>query len=473
MPSPRRPNTLLRALLAEARWTQGSLARAVNIVAAEVGLELDYDRTAVAHWLSGTQPQPPVPQLVAEALTRRLERLVTASEAGLAAEGEPPAPGAGPGAALRPEASLAELCRTESDPVRRLPAQAQPYRVTELTRVCGDPPEGGIPAPGPPAPPAPPDPPGGREPPGPHDGDTATELALMRSAVRFYAAAFNAHGGRNARSALAAYLADDVLPRLRAPQPAPVHRTLLVEASRLSFLLARMYEDSSVQGLAQRHFLAALSLAEESGDRVAGAVVLRGLSAQGLALGHRQASLQAAEAAAAAARGAGGPTGTFLLAQLAVAQAACGLRAAALDSLGRAELAMAAGGPEGRTAGPFDAYSRAAFEYQRAETLRKVGDIAGARAAMNRSLAHRSPEDHRGLALSYAQRAEMLAGAGHVEEACASWHSFLDQYSHVRSGAAKAAVTRSRKILIPFRHLPAAAVLLARLAAVAPAGKRR
>ncbi|MFJ9853735.1 hypothetical protein [Streptomyces sp. NPDC101150] len=468
MPSPRHPNKPLRALLAEARWTQGALARAVNIVGAEVGLALDYDRTAVAHWLSGTQPHPPVPELVAEALTRRLERLVTAGVAGFAGEAEPSAaePVAG---APRPEASLAALCRTEGDPVRRLPAQAQPYRVTELTRVCRAAPGSLVPAR-----------PGPHEAPGTHDGDTATELALMRSAVRFYAAAFNAHGGHNARSALAAYLADDVLPRLCAPQPPPAHRALLVEASRLSFLLARMYEDSAVHGLAQRHFLAALSLAEESGERLARAVVLRGMSAQGLALGHHQASLRAAEAAAEAVKGGGGPTGTFLLAQLSVAQAACGLRPQALDSLGRAERAMAAGGSEGRTAepgggtaGPFDAYSRAAFEYQRAETLRKVGDLAGARAAMNRSLAHRSPEDHRGLALSYAQRAELLAGAGHMEEACASWHSFLDQYSHLRSGTAKAAVVRSRKILIPFRHLPAAALVLSRLSAVAPAGKRR
>ncbi|MFF4697203.1 hypothetical protein [Streptomyces chattanoogensis] len=429
MPSPRHPNKPLRSLLAEARWTQGSLARAVNIVAAEVGLELDYDRTAVAHWLSGTQPHPPVPELVAEALTRRLERPVTASVAGFGGAADP-----------------------------AVPARAQPYRPGELLKACGGAPEGQL------------------RPPGAPDSGTGTgtgtETALMRSAVRFYSACFNAHGGGTARSALAAYLADDVLPRLRAPQPEPEHRSLLVEASRLSFLLARMYEDSGAQGLAQRHFLTALSLADASGDRVARAVVLRGLSAQGLALGHHRASLRAAEAAAEAARGEAGPAGTFLLAQLAVAQAACGLRREALGSLARAERAMAADGPERSPAGPFDTYSRAALEYQSAETLGKAGDTAGAHAAMNRSLAHRPAEDHRGLALSYARRAEMLVGAGHVEEACASWRAFLDHYPHLTSGAATAAVTRSRTLLIPFRHVPAAAALLNRLSPVAAGGKR-
>ncbi|MFF4951807.1 hypothetical protein [Streptomyces chattanoogensis] len=425
MPSPRHPNKPLRALLAEARWTQGSLARAVNIVAAEVGLELDYDRTAVAHWLSGTRPHPPVPELVAEALTRRLERPVTASVAGFAGAADPAAP-----------------------------AQAQPYRPGDLLKACRGVPERQL------------------GPPGAPDGDTGTETALLRSAVHFYSACFNAHGGGTARSALAAYLADDVLPRLRTSQPEPEHRTLLVEASRLSFLLARMYEDSGDHGLAQRHFLTALSLADDSGDRVARAVVLRGLSAQGLALGHHRASLRAAEAAAEAARGEAGPAGTFLLAQLAVAQAACGLRREALGSLARAERAMAADGPGRSPSGPFDTYSQAALEYQSAETLGKAGDTAGAHAAINRSLAHRPAEDHRGLALSYARRAEMLVGTGHVEEACASWRAFLGHYPHLTSGAATAAVTRSRTLLIPFRHVPAAAALLNRLSAAASGGKR-
>ncbi|MFB7637070.1 hypothetical protein ACFC0M_39835, partial [Streptomyces sp. NPDC056149] len=86
----RRPNKNLRALLAEARWTQAAMARTVNALAAEIDLDLNYDRTAVAHWLSGTRPAPPVPELIAEALARRLGRAVSPAAAGLS--GEPSGP---------------------------------------------------------------------------------------------------------------------------------------------------------------------------------------------------------------------------------------------------------------------------------------------------------------------------------------------------------------------------------------------
>ncbi|NBE56085.1 hypothetical protein GUY60_32550, partial [Streptomyces sp. YC537] len=78
----RRPNARLRALLAEAGWSNEQCARAVNAAGAEIGLVLRYDRTSVAHWLTGTQPRPPVPQLLAETLSRRLGRVATPAGAG-------------------------------------------------------------------------------------------------------------------------------------------------------------------------------------------------------------------------------------------------------------------------------------------------------------------------------------------------------------------------------------------------------
>ncbi|MGP4115458.1 hypothetical protein ACTWP5_31745, partial [Streptomyces sp. 4N509B] len=83
--TPRSDNRRLRELLHEAGWTQEALARAVNALGEEIGAHLRYDRTAVAHWLAGTRPRPPVPQLAAEALTRRLGRVVTVAAAGFAA----------------------------------------------------------------------------------------------------------------------------------------------------------------------------------------------------------------------------------------------------------------------------------------------------------------------------------------------------------------------------------------------------
>lgn len=75
--STRTPNTALAALIAEARWSNGNLARAVNRLGEETGLRLSYDDSAVCHWLSGTLPRPPIRPLVCEALARRLRRPIT------------------------------------------------------------------------------------------------------------------------------------------------------------------------------------------------------------------------------------------------------------------------------------------------------------------------------------------------------------------------------------------------------------
>ncbi|WP_208638211.1 hypothetical protein [Streptomyces murinus] len=89
MRSPRTPNQALRILLAEAGWSGARLAREVNALGAAQGTPYHYDRTTVAHWLTGSRPRPPVPQLVAQALSRRLDRRVRAEDTGLLAPGRP------------------------------------------------------------------------------------------------------------------------------------------------------------------------------------------------------------------------------------------------------------------------------------------------------------------------------------------------------------------------------------------------
>ncbi|MCZ0975506.1 hypothetical protein O1L55_38315 [Streptomyces albulus] len=118
------------------------------------------------------------------------------------------------------------------------------------------------------------------------------------------------------------------------------------------------------------------------------------------------------------------------------------------------------------SSGPFTAYSAGSLEFQSAEVLRHSGDLPAARAALANSLAHRSAADHRGMALSHALHAEILMGLGHVEEACASWNSFLDHYVQLRSGTADLAAGRLRQLLTPFRKLPVASAVLHRTFAV-------
>lgn len=107
-------NTRLAALQQEAGWTNGDLAREVNRLGTLHGLRLAYDRTAVAHWLSGSRPRPPVPALVAEILSRRLGRLVTPEWAGLASPRQ-----AASSSTAHPILALAEFAVTDADSDRR------------------------------------------------------------------------------------------------------------------------------------------------------------------------------------------------------------------------------------------------------------------------------------------------------------------------------------------------------------------
>ncbi|MGP3967622.1 hypothetical protein [Streptomyces sp. 6N223] len=428
----RAPNQQLRTLLEEAGWTQGALARAVNALGAEIGADLCYDRTAVAHWLVGTRPRHPVPQLTAEALTRRLGRRITPEEAGFP-------PGPGEQAPPDPVTGFVSLCRADADAGRRSGLRQRPYRVADAVA---------------------PRPPLGPEPPRPLGSRTA-ETTALHDAVAFFAASIDTHGGRHARSALAAYLADDVTPLLTASRPARQRREVLVAASRLAFLQARMYEDGQRHGVAQRYYTFAHWLAAESGDRTSWSVVLRAMSAQAQRLGHLSAALQLAEAAAGGAHAAPSAHQSYVQAQLAVVLGASGDRRGALAALLRAERAAdrASSGPT-----PFDRYPRAALLFQTSAVLEGLGDLAGALTALRRATAERAATDVRGHALTQARAGQLLLRTGRLDEACAAWESFLAARERLRSGEAERALKLMRQALRPHRNRWRAAELLARTA---------
>ncbi|MGH3931612.1 MAG: hypothetical protein ACRDTF_16760, partial [Pseudonocardiaceae bacterium] len=77
-----RGNTALRALLEEGEMSNAGLARAVVTMAAEEGIHVGTNTTAVRRMLEGCQPHWPVPRLVAKVLSRRLHQEVTITECG-------------------------------------------------------------------------------------------------------------------------------------------------------------------------------------------------------------------------------------------------------------------------------------------------------------------------------------------------------------------------------------------------------
>ncbi|MDQ8705261.1 hypothetical protein RCO28_22580 [Streptomyces sp. LHD-70] len=442
----RRPNSRLRALLAEAAWSNEQCARAVNAVGAEIGLVLRYDRTSVAHWLSGTQPRPPVPHLVAETFSRRLGRVMTPVAVGFArsAAGAEPAdragPRAAPGSAVR---ALGSLTGRDADPVERTALAGEPYR------ALGAPPHWS------------------------EAGDTGrkgagrrelarvggAEVDLLRGAVRHFAAAMDVHGGGHARPALAHYLADTATTWLHAPGDERTHRQLGTQSAYLVFILARMHSDMGCHGIAQRYLHLALDLAHEVQDGAAWAITLRAMAAQALHLEHRRTARQYAQAAVDALPAhVGDAVRAFALAQLAVTQAALGDRDAALAVLGRAE-------DHGRRAGvgdPFGDYPSGALSFQKAEVHRELGDLRAAARALHRSTRERPAHDRRGLALTLARRTELLLRSGRIGEACEVGHQFLEAGGGLRSHSVVTAVRTMRGNLEPLARHPSVRALLER-----------
>ncbi|MFJ9677279.1 regulator [Streptomyces sp. NPDC101194] len=82
-PPQRTPNRRLASLITEAGFSHAGLARRVDQLGLEHGLDLRYDKTSVTRWLRGQQPRGTTPALIAEVFTRRLGRRLSAQDLGL------------------------------------------------------------------------------------------------------------------------------------------------------------------------------------------------------------------------------------------------------------------------------------------------------------------------------------------------------------------------------------------------------
>jgi hypothetical protein len=71
------PNIALRNAIHDAGWTYAAAAAAVRQVASEAGVVLRTNKSAVEHWVAGALPEQATRGYLAEALTRRLHRIVT------------------------------------------------------------------------------------------------------------------------------------------------------------------------------------------------------------------------------------------------------------------------------------------------------------------------------------------------------------------------------------------------------------
>ncbi|RCV58136.1 tetratricopeptide repeat protein [Marinitenerispora sediminis] len=440
---PRSPNAKLAALLSEAGLTYDALARAVNRVGAEAGLDLRYDRTSVAHWLSGARPRGQVPDVITEAIGRRLRRPLTPTDTGFVAA--PPPSDIGLEWHGDVATSLTELGRADMDVSRRAVLRHSVYSLAALVAIpnwqeIADRAEharrkshmGRV---------------------GPGEVDAVSAMAEAFSTVddRF--------GGGHARSSVAAYIANDVAIWLRADAAPDTRRALHAAAADLVYLAGFMAWDDDAHGLAERYYLQALRLAAEADAPLTYATVLRGMSIQASDLGHHNEALHLVEAAESAAKDAPPRMWAFLAGQRAVAQAALGDRRSAVASLSEAERHLESATSQVE---PFGSYHHAALAFQEAHLRAHLGDVHGAVTAMTASNRRRPEDERRSRALSTALLGDYQFRAGHLEAACQTWHAFLDDYPYLTAGRADAALARLRSSVQRHSGNAAAAALFRR-----------
>ncbi|MEV7755176.1 hypothetical protein ACFYMX_20115 [Streptomyces griseofuscus] len=440
MRSPRTPNQALRILLAEAGWSGARLAREVNALGAAQGTPYHYDRTTVAHWLTGSRPRPPVPQLVAQALSRRLDRRVRAEDTGLLAPGRPSPDGESTGEG----GAVARLDRILHGTCRCGLALADPYALLAAGGPYESPPaESQPPAPGA----------------GPPSRIGMSQVASAQELLTLFSRTDSTFGSGAVRVPLRQYLSTTLLPWLRCDMKPAVRRELFTVAAQLAYLCAFAHFDMNHQAAAQRLYLTSIQLAGEAGDPIGQALGLRGLSVQAHALGRfAEAQGLAEDAVRVGARYTPPHQQAFLYGQLAVARAGTG-GTGVVGLLTSAERCLERSASGATSVG---AFHQGSLALQRAVVARSSGDLSGAVRALQLSRRYRPAEEWRAVALGTAELAETQLSAGHLDQACHTWQDFLDVYPHIRSARADDRLRALHASLRPHSAHPAAAAVLAR-----------
>ncbi|MFE6284158.1 regulator [Streptomyces sp. NPDC057877] len=470
-PAQRTPNRQLAALIAEAGFSNAGLARRVDQLGLEHGLDLRYDKTSVTRWLRGQQPRGTTPALIAEVFTRRLGRRLTAQDLGLDAC----APVyAGLEFAATPEEAIdivSGLWRKDSGShaeLRKIAFTAAGLVVPSRDWLIGRPDEKvarGEPAPRVPAQPRvgkptvtvpglPPVPRqrGSQADRGPGQRVTGGDIAALRSVGELFRTLDDAYGGGHARQALVRYLEHECEPMLRGSYGEQTGRRLFAAAADLTRLAGWTSYDIAAHGLAQRYFVQALRLSQAAGDRAYGSYVLVTMSRQAVYLGHGREAVQLARVAQ---QGIGASAPPVVQALLHSAEArghgVLGEVRACTASLVRAERAL-----EGARSG--DEVPHWARFFDEAQLADEFGhchrDLQQFRAAAQhaeRSLQLRAPSYARSRLFCRIVLATARLGLGELDQACQLAAEAAGQAAEMRSVRAVEYVRDFERRLEPYK----------------------
>lgn len=483
-PPQRIPNRQLAALIAEAGFSNAGLARRVDQLGLEHGLDLRYDKTSVTRWLRGQQPRGTTPALIAEVFTRRLGRRLSAQDLGLDAC----APVyAGLEFAASPEEAVdivSGLWRKDSGSHAELRKIAftpaglvVPSRDWLIGRADervgrGEPAQRGESGPNGAAVRLPAQ---GRTPlprqrsteRGPGQKVTSGDIAALRSIGELFRTLDHAYGGGHARQALVRYLEHEAEPMLRGTYGETTGRRLFAATADLTRLAGWTSYDIAAHGLAQRYFVQALRLAQAAGDRAYGSYVLVTMARQAVYLGHGREAVQLTRVAQQGVGSSAPPVVQALLHSVeARGHGVLGEVRACTASLVRAERALEA-------ARPGDDVPHWARCFDEAQLADEFGhchrDLQQYRAAVQhaeRSLQLRALGFARSRLFCRVVLATARLGLGELDQACALGAEAAQQASEMRSARAAEYIRDFERRLEPYRDAAAVRGYRDRVAAI-------
>lgn len=465
-PPQRIPNRQLAALITEAGFSNAGLARRVDQLGLEHGLDLRYDKTSVTRWLRGQQPRGTTPALIAEVFTRRLGRRLSAQDLGLDAC----APVyAGLEFAATPEEAVdivsglwrkdsgshAELRKIAFTPAG-LVVPSRDWLIGRADERVGradmvHPGTVRIPVQGRPSVPRQ----RGTDR-GPGQKVSGGDISALRSVGELFRTLDHAYGGGHARQALVRYLEHEAEPMLRGTYGEVTGRRLFAAVADLTRLAGWTSYDIAAHGLAQRYFVQALRLAQAAGDRAYGSYVLVTMSRQAVYLGHGREAVQLTRVAQQGVGAAAPPVVQALLhAVEARGHGVLGEMRACTAALVRAERAL-------ETARPGDDapyWARSFDEAQLADELghchRDLQQYRSAAQHAERSLQLRAPAFARSRLFCRVVLATARLGLGELDQACALGAEAALQASEMRSARAVEYVREFERRLEPYRDAAA------------------
>lgn len=447
------PNEHLAALMSEAGYSNKAMARDVRAEGRARDSDVRCTHVDVGRWLGGTQPHAPKPAFIAAVLSRRLNRMVTPADVGMARPGDP--------------AGL-ELILNDSRSgvlhlVRELAAQDLAGEVVQQTAV----PIAALVAPmaswlvSPPV-----------------DSYAHVSASLrvgmrdvdaIRTALRMFESLDHLHGGGHARLPAVQYLKTTVSSMLEGSYPAKVGQDLFAVAAQFTYKTGAMAYDVGMHGLARRYFVRALNLANHSGDRALGGKALALMSHQANFLGEYREAVELARGAKVGAQGQATPAVHAMYSAMeARALASLGDKRACVQALNEAEQSYARAGTSSEPdwiayfnqSEMYDEFAHCFAALRETATAARFGELA----LSHSQDPYRRSRTFRRLTLARTHLVDPRPRNRDVERACDVAASGLDDMTEVESARVRAYVRAFNRLLDPYEQVGTVVDLRERLA---------